>query len=591
MSSIEKRITALRAILSREGLDAWYINGTDPHQSEYVSPRWKSREWISAFTGSAGTVLVTKDKAMLWVDSRYFIQGSQQIEKSSFVLMKMDTEGFKDPQTWMAEELPQGSKVGIDGSTLTVSGKAEMEAAFRQNSIELVTSPDYLSEIWVDRPSIPSTPVVDLPNEIAGFSRIQKLTMTRIAMVQKGCTHTLVSSLDDIAWLTNLRTSDVSVHSPVFLSVLLVSTAKAWLFTDPKRFNKKIKEAMAEDFEILPYEDATSVIESLLTEEDTLYYDPKKLNVNLYEATLKAKHVKGRDFTTDLKASKNETELEGMRRSHLLDGVAMVNFLARLNTDGGSYTEIEVSDLLKEQRERNKACIGESFSPISGWAEHGAMCHYSATEESSSRIEGDGLLVLDTGGMYEFGLTDITRTILFGKATEEQKRDYTLVLKGNLALASARFPEGTCGYQLDILARQFLWEHGMTYFHGTGHGLGFRLNVHEGPAVINTRAIDVPLKKGMILSDEPGIYKEGRHGIRIENIVAVREDVKTEFGQFYSFEVLTLCPFERKLLSKDLLTERELSLVNNYHRWVYEELKDLVDDEARPYLKQATLPL
>ncbi|HKL58087.1 MAG TPA: aminopeptidase P family protein [Sphaerochaeta sp.] len=591
MSSIDQRIAALRAILDREGLDAWYINGTDPHQSEYVSERWKSRQWISGFSGSAGTVLITKEEAMLWVDSRYFIQGAQQIAGSSIRLMKLDTDGFKNPLPWMAGELSEKSRVGIDGSTLTVASQREMQEAFKQRSIELVSCDDFLDEIWADRPSIASTAVVDLPNSIAGFSRIQKLTMTRLAMVQKGCTHTLVTSLDDIAWLTNLRSGDVSVHSPVFLAVLLVSTEKAWLFTDPKRFTEEIRKAMAEEYEILPYEKAKATIAGLLSEGDTLYYDPKKLNLNLFEVTQKAKHVEGRDFTTDLKASKNETELEGMRRSHLLDGVALVNFLARLDTEGGSYDEIGVSTLLREQRGRNKECIGDSFSPISGWAEHGAMCHYSATEESSSRIEGDGLLVLDTGGMYEFGLTDITRTILFGKATEEQKRDYTLVLKGNLALASARFPEGTCGYQLDILARQFLWQHGMTYFHGTGHGLGFRLNVHEGPAVINTRAVDVPLKKGMILSDEPGIYKEGRHGIRIENIVAVREDIKTEFGQFLSFEVLTLCPFERKLVEKALLTDGELSMVDNYHRWVYEELKDLVDDEALPYLKQATLPL
>ncbi len=591
MSTIEQRIAALRTILEREGLDGWYINGTDPHQSEYVSERWKSRVWIAGFTGSAGSVLVTKNEALLWVDSRYFIQGAQQIEGTSITLMKLDTEGFKNPQDWMATELAEKSRVGIDGSTLTVNDKAELQESFKQKEIELVVCPDYLDEIWSDRPQIPATTVVDLPNEIAGFSRIQKLTMTRLAMVQKGCNYTLVSSLDDIAWITNLRSSDVSVTSPVFLSFLLISTEKAWLFTDPKRFSKDIKKAVSEDFEILPYEDAKATIEKLLTEEDTLYYDPKKLNLNLYDAIQKAALVEGRDFTTDLKASKNATELEGMRRSHLLDGVALVNFLARLDTQKGGYDEIEVSTLLRKQRERNKAYIGESFSPISGWAEHGAMCHYSATEESKSRIEGDGLLVLDTGGMYEFGLTDITRTILFGKATDEQKRDYTLVLKGNLALASARFPEGTCGYQLDILARQFLWQQGMTFFHGTGHGLGFRLNVHEGPAVINTRAIDVPLKRGMILSDEPGIYKEGRHGIRIENIVAVREDIKTEFGQFFSFEVLTICPFERKLIEKALLTDAELSMVNNYHRWVYEELKDLVDDEAKAYLKQATFPL
>ncbi len=303
--------------MEREGLAGWYINGTDPHQSEYVSQRWRSRAWISDFTGSAGSILVTKDEVLLWVDSRYFIQGAQQIEGKPIRLMKLDTEGFKNPLPWMASELSEKSRVGIDGSTLTVSGKADMEEAFKQREIELVVCPDYLEEIWSDRPAIPATTVVDLPNGIAGFSRIQKLTMTRLAMVQKGCNYTLVSSLDDIAWITNLRSSDVSVHSPVFLSFLLIGVEKAWLFTDPARFSEQIRKAMSEEYEILPYEDAKATVESILTVDDTLYYDPKKLNLNLYEATLQAKHVEGRDFTTDLKACKNDTELEGMRRSHL----------------------------------------------------------------------------------------------------------------------------------------------------------------------------------------------------------------------------------------------------------------------------------
>ncbi|MDD4647932.1 MAG: M24B family metallopeptidase, partial [Sphaerochaeta sp.] len=320
-------------------------------------------------------------------------------------------------------------------------------------------------------------------------------------------------------------------------------------------------------------------------------FNPEKINLLVAETFGDCETITGLDFSTDLKACKNDTEMEGMRKAHLLDGVALVNFLAQLDTKHGRYTEIAIADLLKEQRLRNPDCIGESFSPISGWAEHGAMCHYSATEESNSVVEGSGLLVLDTGGMYTFGTTDVTRTILFGEPTEEQIRDYTLVLKGNLAIASARFPEGTCGYQLDVLARQFLWQQGLSYFHGTGHGIGFRLNVHEGPHSISPKPLSVPLKKGMVVSDEPGLYKEGRHGIRIENIVAVREDVKTEFGQFLSFEVLTICPFERRLIDKNLLSAQEIAMVDAYHRWVYEELKHLVDPPAMEYLKGATKPL
>ncbi|ADY11870.1 aminopeptidase P family protein [Sphaerochaeta globosa] len=586
MPHIDERIASLRSQLTKQNLDAWIINGTDPHQSEYVCKRYRTREWISSFTGSAGTVVITREAALLWVDSRYFIQAQQQIEGSEFVMMKVDTPSYPDPYTYLSDNLQEGAKVGIDSATLTVAAKASLEASFA-GKLELVPCSDVLDAIWLDRPRIPSQKVVVVPNEIAGFSAVQKLAMLRLAMAQKGCDYTIVSSLDDIAWITNLRGSDVS-YNPVFLSYLIVGRQQAWLFTNPDRFDAETLSQVKEDFEILAYEQVVPTLSTLVKKEDVIYFNPEKTNLLLFASFAHNKSVTGRDISTDLKASKNETELQGMRRAHLLDGVALVNFLAGLDTKAGKYTEIEISDLLKVQRQRNADCLGESFSPISGWAAHGAMCHYSADEKSNATVEGDGLLVLDTGGMYTFGLTDVTRTILFGNATDEQKRDYTLVLKGNLALAGMRFPEGTCGYQLDVLARQFLWQQGLSYFHGTGHGLGFRLCVHEGPQSISPKPLAVPLKKGMIVSDEPGIYKEGRHGIRIENILAIRDDVKTEFGQFLSFEVLTICPFERTLIDKKLLTEVEIAMVDAYHRWVYEELKDLVDSTALPYLERAT---
>lgn len=586
MSHIHERVAALRALLAQHDLDAWIINGTDPHQSEYVCTRYRSREWISGFTGSAGTVVITKEAALLWVDSRYFIQAQQQIEGSEFIMMKVDTPSYPDPYSYLVQQLPEGGRVGIDSATLTVSAKASLEASF-EGRVVLVPFSDLLDAIWLDRPPVPSREVVHLPNDIAGFSSVQKLTMVRLAMAQKGCDYTIISSLDDIAWITNLRGSDVT-YNPVFLSYLVVGRQQAWLFTDPGRFDAETKDLISSDFEILDYEAVSPTLSAMLKADDVIYYNPDKTNLLLFAAFQGNKHVTGREFTTDLKASKNETELEGMRKAHLLDGVALVNFLASLDTKKGTYTEIELSTMLKQQRQRNAHCIGESFSPISGWAAHGAMCHYSADEKSNATVQGDGLLVLDTGGMYTFGLTDVTRTILFGTPTEEQKRDYTLVLKGNLALANMRFPEGTCGYQLDVLARQFLWQQGLSYFHGTGHGLGFRLGVHEGPQSISVKPLAVPLKKGMIVSDEPGIYKEGRHGIRIENILAIKEDVKTEFGQFLSFEVLTICPFERTLIDKNLLTVAEIAMVDAYHRWVFEELKDLVDSAALPYLERAT---
>ena len=589
MPTINERVALLRAQLKKNNLDAWIINGTDPHQSEYVAPRWRSREWISGFSGSAGSVLVTANEALLWVDSRYFIQGEEQIAGTEFTLMKLDTPGYPDMNTYLKRKLKAGSRVGIAQESLTISARALYESAWA-GSLTLVAMEDLLDAIWADRPAVPSTPVIQVADDLAGFSAEQKLAMVRTALGQSGGDWTIIASLDDIAWLTNLRASDVS-YNPVFYSYALVGRDKAFLFADRSRFSDEILAKTEASFAIEPYEETTNVLKKVIKADDTIYLSPDRISLLLSEAMASSHYINGRDFTTDLKASKNETELEGMRRAHLLDGVALVNFLSSLDRVGGTYTEIEIAAMLARERERSSEYLGPSFGPISGWAEHGALPHYSATEESNATVTGDGLLVLDTGGHYQSGMTDVTRTILFGTPTEQQRRDYTLVLKGNLALAGCRFPEGTNGYQLDVLARQFLWQEGLAFHHGTGHGIGFRLNVHEGPQSISPRPLAVPLKKGMIISDEPGLYRQGSHGIRIENIVAVQEDVKSEFGQFLSFEVLTICPFERTLIVKELLTETEVAMVDAYHRWVREELKDLVDERALPYLEAATSPL
>lgn len=588
---IDERVAELRSIMKREGLDAWIINGTDPHESEYVCPRWRTRAWISGFTGSAGTVVITQDKALLWVDSRYYIQGAKEIEGTCYTLMKLDTPDVVDPVTWIAENLPKGSTVGIDAATLMLSAKRRMEEAFSPRNIHLIGTADFLDEIWQDRPAIPDSALLQLDDSLAGYNRAQKFFFLRNKCHQAECDYTLISSLDDIAWVTNLRGNDIA-YNPVFLSYLLVGEQKAWLFTSPNRFSKELLEEVSKDMEVLPYDAVVDTVSKILKSGDHLYMSPDKTNLKLVAAIPAGVDIlEGRDFTTDMKAAKNPVELEGMRRAHLLDGVALVNFMARVPRDKGIYDEVTLAQALVDQRARSKEYLGPSFGPIAGFGEHGAMCHYSATPESAFNVEGNGLLVLDTGGMYESGMTDVTRTLLFGEATEEQKRDYTLVLKGNLALASQRFPEGTCGYQLDALARQYLWQAGMSFSHGTGHGVGFRLNVHEGPQRISTNPLPVPLVPGMVISDEPGVYKEGRHGIRIENLVCVVPDVKTEFGQFLSFETLTLCPFERALIVKELLSEQEIKMVDSYHAWVYDELKDLVDTEVLPWLEAATLPL
>ncbi len=589
MPTIDERVAMLRTLLEKNDLDAWIIGGSDPHQSEYVASRWESRKWISGFSGSAGSVLITRDEALLWVDSRYFIQAEQEIRGSVFTLMKIDTPGYPDMNTYITKNLGRQSRVGIAEESLTITMKQAYEGAWGEQ-IALVASDDLLDAIWVDRPAVPATAATLVPDDIAGFSTEQKMAMVRASLLQHGCDWTVIASLDDIAWLTNLRASDVS-YNPVFYSYVLIGANQAWLFAEKSRFTTDVAAQLTPLFTLVAYENITDVLKEAVKADDLVYLSPERVSVYIEQALGKARLIKGRDITTDLKACKNETELEGMRRAHLLDGVALVNFLSELDREGSSYTEIEIAERLARQRARSEEYLGPSFRPIAGWAGHGALPHYGATEESNASIQGDGLLVLDTGGHYRSGMTDVTRTILFGSATEQQKRDYTLVLKGNLALASARFPEGTCGYQLDVLARQFLWQEGLAYYHGTGHGVGFRLNVHEGPQSISPKPLAVALKKGMIVSDEPGLYREGSHGIRIENIVAVQEDVKSEFGQFLSFEVLTICPFERTLILNELLTTHEVAMVNAYHRWVYEELKDLVDERALPYLEEATSPL
>jgi len=588
--TIDERVETLRGLMEDKGIDCWYINGTDPHQSEYVCPRWRSRAWISGFSGSAGTVVITAKEALLWVDSRYFIQGAHQIEGTCFSLMKLDYENTPSPLSWIAQHLEKGQSVGIDNSTLMITFKSEVEKSFQEKEIKLVGMEDLLDKLWKERPLVPSSKVVGLDTSLAGVSRSEKFGQVRGQLSLLGCEYTVLCALDDIAWITNLRGDDVR-YNPVFLSYFLLGKNKAWLFTNPQRFSESLLQEVQKDMEVLPYEDAAKVIAQIVRKGDRVYLNPDKTNMLIADALSKAVLVTGRDFTTDLKARKNNVELEGMRRSHLLDGVALVNFLASLDTDNPHYDEYQLTELLYQQRTRAKECIGESFGPIAGFSENGAMCHYSASKESSKPIVSDGLLVLDTGGMYTCGMTDVTRTVLFGKATPEQKKDYTLVLKGHLALAAARFPQGTCGYQLDVLAKQFLWQNGLNFFHGTGHGVGFRLNVHEGPQNISGRPVAVPLEVGMVTSDEPGLYKEGRHGIRIENLIVVQNGEKTEFGQFYQFEVLTVCPYERKLIDTRMLTSSELKQVNDYHAWVYAMLRDLVDPSSREYLEAATRPL
>ena len=584
--TVNERVEALRSQMDKAGLSAWIINGTDPHQSEYVCDRWHARRWISGFTGSAGTVIVTKDKALIWVDSRYFVQCAAQISGTVFEMRKIDGPEASSPLDFLKENFSKGGKVGISAETLMITA----DERYRQNGIDIRATDDLLDAIWTDRPAMPENPVIKMDDDLCGMSAREKIEKIRDMGHRKDEDYHLISSLDDIAWILNLRGCDID-DTPVFLAHLLIGPDSVKLFTPKARFT----DVKPECYEILPYDDVADVLSGL--EDTVIRINPERINMKMFNALSKAKNVRlsrGREYSTDLKAVKNPTELEGMRTAHILDGVALVNFLAMVKRNEFDFTELSIAKALSDERELEEDYLGPSFSTIAGFGAHGAVVHYSATEETDIPITGNGLLVLDSGGQYTCGTTDVTRTLLFGKATKEQKEDYTMVLKGHLALAGQIFPKGTTGHQIDALAHQFLWQKGMDYFHGTGHGVGFRLSVHEGPQRISSKqgtGEPVQLEAGMVISDEPGLYKEGKHGIRIENLVAVTEAMKTEFGQFLTFEVLTCCPYERDLIEKDMLTQDEIDMVDDYHRWVREMLIDMVDESSRDYLISATEPL
>ncbi len=586
---IQERVNELRKRMESEAINAWYITGTDPHQSEYVAARWRTREFISGFSGSAGTVVITKDKALLWVDSRYYLQGEQQIKGTEYILMKQGLDGVPSPLEWLCENLNKNEKVGVDSSTVSISTFLDMEKKLKEKGISLVGTDDYLSPIWKDRPSIPCTPCVSMKDEYAGFTAAAKINFVRLKLRQEGVSWTFISSIDDIAWLTNLRANDIPCN-PVFVSYLFISFEEAILFVDKKRFSKDLLKKVEENFTIKGYDEIASSLPSL-TKKGVGYYSQNKCAYTFYSSLAKKKNKTGDNITTKLKARKNPVEMEGMRRAHFLDGVAFANFMASIDPLG-VYSELEIARRFEDERKKMEGYLGPSFEPISAFNEHGAVVHYSPDEKSNKKVEGQGLLVLDTGSQFEFGTTDLTRTLLFGtEATEAQKKDYTLVLKGHLALARQIFPKGTVGTQLDILAKQFLWCSCENYMHGTGHGVGCRLNVHEGPCNISSRLLNVPLETGMVVSDEPGVYKAGRYGIRIENLIAVQNYAETEFGAFYNFEVLSMVPYEKKLIDVRYLTDVEISQIDAYHQWVRDQLIDYVFDETKPWLEQATSPL
>jgi Xaa-Pro aminopeptidase len=589
---IEERIARLREELRREHLGAFIFPTSDPHNSEYTAEHWKGREWISGFNGSAGTAVVTLNSAALWTDSRYFIAAEEQLRGTEFQLMKLKVEGTPTIAEWLGKELKDAEvkEVGIDGMVNTTNSVKRLISELRaQGGITLRTNFDSLQRIWQGRPAIPENPVVIQPLEYAGETAHEKLARIRKALREQHADGMLMTALDDIAWTLNLRGSDVHC-SPVFVSYLLLSTTEVTLYIDKVKLTPEIISYLqAEGVGVKPYEEIRKGLKDYF--EYNILLDGDTVNYTLYK-TVEREIVDAASPVVLMKAVKNEREIAGFKSAMLKDGIAMVKFLKWLKpaVEAGRQTEMSVERKLTALRAEQPLFRGLSFDTIVGYEEHGAIVHYEATPETDVALQPKGLLLIDSGTQYQDGTTDVTRTIALGPLTEEQKRIYTLVLKGHIDLQLLRFPEGASGTQLDAIARRPLWQAGLNFLHGTGHGVGCYLNCHEGPHQIRMEWIPARLQAGMTVTDEPGVYLEGRFGVRIENTLLVAPCCETEFGRFLQFETLTLSPIDTTPILPDLLTKKEIAWLNGYHQRVFDTLSPHLDDDEKAWLHKATAP-
>ena len=589
-TEISERIARLREELRREHLSAFIFPTSDPHNSEYTAEHWKGREWISGFNGSAGTAVVTLDNAALWTDSRYFIAAEEQLQGTEFQLMKLKVEGTPSIAEWLGRELKDAADkaVGIDGMVNSTNSIKELISDLRtQGGITLRTNFDPLERIWQDRPAIPENPVVIHPLEYAGEPIREKLVRIRKALREKHADGMLMAALDDIAWTLNLRGSDVHC-SPVFVSYLLISTTEVTLYINKVKLTPEVMSYLqAEGVGVKPYNQVKQGLKDYF--EYNILLDGNEVNYTLYK-TVEREIVDASSPVPLMKAVKNEREIAGFRSAMLKDGIAMVKFLKWLKpaVEAGGQTEMSVERKLTALRAEQPLFRGLSFDTIVGYEEHGAIVHYEAIPETDATLHPKGLLLIDSGTQYQDGTTDVTRTIALGPLTEEQKRVYTLVLKGHIDLQLLHFPDGASGTQLDAIARRPLWQAGMNFLHGTGHGVGCYLNCHEGPHQIRMEWIPARLQAGMTVTDEPGVYLGGRFGVRIENTLLVVPAEETECGRFLGFETLTLCPIETSPIIKELLTPEEIQWLNDYHTTVYERLSPYLNEDEKAWLRKAT---
>lgn len=591
MNEIELRLARLRELMKREHLSAFIFPSTDAHQSEYVADHWRGREWISGFNGSAGTAVVTMKSAALWTDSRYFLAAEEQLEGTEYQLMRLKMEGTPTIAEWLGKELQdvQSPEVGLDGMVNSYNYVKDLSYSLRKlGGITLRTNLDPLEQIWENRPSLPANPVEIQPLEYAGETLVSKVARIRKSLRGLHADGMLVSALDDIAWTLNLRGTDVHCN-PVFVSYLLIESNKVSLFVDDNKLSPEVKQYLQDNqVSLYKYNKVEKCLESY--SEYNILLDGNETSYYLWKVVKCQEIVAAGSPIPAMKAVKNKAEIEGYRSAMLKDGVAMVKFLKWLKpaVEAGGQTEISIDEKLTSLRAEQKLFRDISFDTIAGYAQHGAIVHYEATPETDVVLKPEGLILIDSGAQYQDGTTDITRTIALGPVSEEMKHIYTLVLKAHIQLELVKFPDGASGTQLDAVGRECMWREGYNFLHGTGHGVGSYLCVHEGPHQIRMEWMPTPLRAGMTLTDEPGLYLAGKFGVRIENTVLISDYMSTEFGKFLQIEPLTLCPIDTTPIDVDMLLPEEIDWLNAYHHSVYEKLSPFLDEEEKIWLENAT---
>ena len=591
-TNIPERIAALREAMKQHKIDAYIIPTSDPHMSEYPADCWKYREWISGFTGSAGTVIITADKAGLWTDSRYFLQASTQLEGTGIELFKMMLPETPTIPEFLTHELKEGQTVGLNGEIYSLADARSLEKALAEKEIKLNTNASLIDPIWKERPAIPEAPMFEMPIELSGKSTEDKLIDINKMLHKAGADCTILSALDEVAWTFNIRGTDVA-YNPVVISYAFVSEKESVLFVNPKKIPAEIAEHLKKEGVTLADYGMLATFLSRLPERTRVFIDSKRTNVAIYNALPKSSIlIEGISPANHLKSIKNETEIKGFRNAVLKDGIAMTKFyfwLEKMLKAGEKVTELSAAAKLTALRSEQPQYVMDSFASISSYGPHGAVVHYSPTPETDTELKTDSLYLLDSGAQYLDGTTDITRTIaLCDEPSEQMKKDFTRALKGTIGIAKCKFPAGIRGCLIDAFARKALWDAGINYLHGTCHGIGHCLNVHEGPQSIRMEENPVILEPGMVMSDEPAMYRPGEYGIRTENMILIRKDSETEFGKFLGFETLTLCYIDTKLVIPSMLSVREHAWLNKYHQMVYDLVSPHLTEEEKAWLKEKT---